>query len=115
MSYENVIIEYRDRVGLITLNRPEQFNTFNTILAEELSRALSDLESDKRIRVVVIKGAGKAFCTGIDVSEFFGKSDMEYGKALAYSNDLFAALCVTEDAKEGVDAFLKKRTPEYKG
>lgn len=77
MSYENVIVEHRDRVGLITLNRPEQFNTFNTILAEEVNMALSDLESDKRIRVVVIKGAGKAFCTGIDVSEFFGTSDSD--------------------------------------
>jgi len=41
-------------------------------------------------------------------------SDMELGKGLDYSDELFAALCVTEDAHEGVDAFLKKRTPEWK-
>jgi enoyl-CoA hydratase/carnithine racemase len=46
---------------------------------------------------------------------FYGMSDLEYGKALAYSNELFAGLCVTEDAKEGVDAFLNKRKPEWKG
>jgi len=45
---------------------------------------------------------------------YYGMSDMEYDKALEYSNDLFAALCTTEDAKEGVDAFLKKRAPIWR-
>ena len=246
---------------MITLNRPEQYNTFNTSLARELCTGLLELESDGSIRVIVVKGAGKAFCTGIDLSEFRGKTlqeyrewvalmeralhiiahlkkpviasahgyavangagliaacdlaamrwrtadalprigltavnvglfcmgpavpisrsvgrkrclemlmtgdmieatdaerwglvnrvvplekleeetmalagkladkspvalgmgkqafygmaDLEFGKALAYSNELFAALCVTEDAREGVDAFLSKRKPEWK-
>jgi len=45
---------------------------------------------------------------------FYGMSDLEYGKALAYTNEVFAALCMTEDAKEGVDAFLNKRKPQWK-
>jgi enoyl-CoA hydratase/carnithine racemase len=45
---------------------------------------------------------------------FYGMSDMEYGKALEYSNELFAALCVTEDAKEGVEAFLNRRKPQWR-
>jgi enoyl-CoA hydratase/carnithine racemase len=256
MSYENIIVERRDHAGLIILNRPQQFNTFNTALADELCRALLELEGDRSIRVVVIKGAGKAFCTGIDISEFHGKTlqgyrewigrmerglhviasmkkpviasahgyavangagliaacdlaivaegtkigatavnvglfcmgpavpmsrslsrkrclemvmtgdmidareaerwglvnkvvplekleeetmalakklaeksplalqmgkeafygmaDLEFGKALAYTNEVFAALCMTEDAKEGVDAFLNKRKPQWK-
>lgn len=257
MPYEFILMERKDRVGIITLNRPEQYNTFNSGLAQDLCKALLEMEMDGSVRVVVIKGSGKAFCTGIDVSEFQGKtlqehrewirlmermihiiaymkkpviasahgyavangagliaacdlavvaegtrigttainvglfcmgpavplarslgrkrclemlmtgdlidagvaerwglvnkvvpaerleeetmafakklaekspvalqmgkeafygmSDMEYGKALAYSNELFAALSVTEDAKEGVDAFLHKRKPEWKG
>jgi len=257
MSDESIIVERKDHVGLIILNRPRQFNTFNTALADELCRALLELEGDKTVRVVVIRGAGKAFCTGIDISEFHGKtlqqyrdwisrmeqalhvivsmkkpviasahgyavangagliaacdlavvaegtkigatavnvglfcmgpavpmsrslsrkrclemvmtgdlidareaerwglvnkvvplekleeetlalakklaeksplalqmgkeafygmSDLEYGKALSYTNELFAALCMTEDAKEGVDAFLNKRKPQWKG
>jgi enoyl-CoA hydratase/carnithine racemase len=256
MSYESVQVERQNHVGIVILNRPEQFNTFNTALAEELCRALLELEGDKAIRVVIIKGAGKVFCTGIDLTEyagrsqqeyrewvglmervihiiaymkkpviasahgyavangagliaacdlavvaegtkigasainvglfcmgpaipisrsvgrkralelvmtgdfidakvaeswglvnkvvpledleketmalanklaeksplalqmgkeaFYGMSDLEYGKALAYSNEVFAALCMTEDANEGVDAFLTKRKPEWK-
>jgi enoyl-CoA hydratase/carnithine racemase len=46
---------------------------------------------------------------------FYGMADLEFKKALEYSNAAFAALCVTEDAKEGVNAFLNKRQPEWKG
>ena len=256
MSYSTVIVEHENYVGTITLNRPEQFNTFSSEMAIELNQALIQLDNETKVRVVVVKGAGKAFSTGIDVSEFFGKSlkeyrawvglmeqmgnviaymkkpviasvhgyavangaglvaacdlavvaegtkigatainvglfcmgpavpisrslgrkrclemlltgdmidardaeqwglvnkvvpadqleeetmalanklveksplalqmgkqsfygmsDMEFGKALEYSNETFAALCVTEDAQEGVDAFLKKRKPVWK-
>ncbi|MBN2034320.1 MAG: enoyl-CoA hydratase/isomerase family protein [Deltaproteobacteria bacterium] len=257
MAYQNVIVEHKDRVGIIVLNRPTQFNTFNTALAQETCSALLELDADNSVRVIVIKGAGKAFCTGIDISEFpgktlqeyrdwvtlmermiqiiaamkkpviasahgyavangagliaacdlavvaegtkigatavnvglfcmgpsvpmsrslsrkrclemvmtgdmieasdaerwglvnkvvpidkleeetmalanklaaksplalqmgkeafYGMADLEYGKALAFTNEVFAALCVTEDAKEGVDAFLTKRKPQWKG
>lgn len=256
MSFNTIIVDKENHVGIITLNRPDQLNTFSSELAVELNNALNQLENEKNIRVLVIKGAGKSFCVGIDVSEFFGKSlheyrgwvglmeqmaqiiarmkkpviasahgyavangagiiaacdlaivtegtkigttainvglfcmgpavalsrtlgrkrclemlltgdmidahvakewglvnqvvpaeqleeatmklanklaqkspialqmgkqafygmsDMEFGKAVEYSNEMFAALCVTEDAKEGVDAFLNKRKPIWK-
>jgi len=257
MSDRPVIVDRKDHIGIISLNRPDQFNTFNTALATELNRALIELDNDAEIRVVVIRGIGKAFSAGIDVSEYFGKtqreyyewvslmermvhviaymkkpviasahgfavangagliaacdlavvaegtkigatainvglfcmgpavpmsrslgrkrclemlltgdmidahtaeqwglvnkvvpaekleeatiglaqklaeksplalqmgkrafygmSDMEYGKALEYSNEVFAALCTTEDAEEGIKAFLEKRKPVWKG
>lgn len=256
MSYNTVIVDQQNHFGLITLNRPEQFNTFSSEMAKELNQALVQLDNEKDVRVIIVKGAGKAFSTGIDLSEFSGKtlrqyrewvglmeqmshviaymkkpviasvhgyavangaglvaacdlavvaegtkigatainvglfcmgpavpmsrslgkkrclemvltgdmidardaerwglinrvvpadqleeetmalanklaeksplalqmgkqsfygmSDMEFGKALEYSNETFAALCVTEDAQEGVDAFLKKRKPVWK-
>ena len=256
MSYNTILVNQENHIGIITLNRPDELNTFSSEMAIELNQALTQLDNDKKIRVLIIKGAGKAFCAGIDVTEFFGKSlreyrkwvglmenmayiisnmkkpviasahgfavangagviaacdlaviaegtkigttaisvglfcmgpaiplsrslgrkralemlltgdlidsddaekwglvnkvvpadqleeatmslanklaqksplalqmgkqsfyqtaDMEFGKALEYSNEMFAALCVTEDAKEGIDAFLQKRKPVWK-
>lgn len=79
MSYEHLIVEVDDRfIGLITLNRPEQLNTFNSQLAEDLFQALEAMDQDPGVRVVLLKGAGKAFCAGIDVNELAGKTAMEY-------------------------------------
>jgi enoyl-CoA hydratase/carnithine racemase len=79
MSNENIIVEIGDDlVAEITLNRPNNLNTFNIPLATELCQALQKLDSEKQARVIVIKGAGKGFCAGIDVSDFFGKSVIEY-------------------------------------
>jgi enoyl-CoA hydratase/carnithine racemase len=256
MSYKTIIADRKNHVGIITFNRPDHLNTFSTELATELNQALLEMENEIELHVLVINGAGKAFCVGIDVSEFFEKSlqeyrewvqlmeqmahiinkmkkpviasahgyavangagviaacdlavvadntkiaasainvglfcmgpavplsrslgrkrclemlltgdmidartaeqwglvnkvvpmdqleeatmtlanklaeksplalqmgkqafyhmaDMEFGKALEYSNEMFAALCVTEDASEGVEAFLKKRKPVWK-
>ncbi|MBN2283825.1 MAG: enoyl-CoA hydratase/isomerase family protein [Deltaproteobacteria bacterium] len=81
MKYENIIIEIgKDHVAVITLNRPESLNTLNIPLAEELDQALWELDADKRARVIIMKGAGRAFCAGIDISDFSDKSVMEYRK-----------------------------------
>ncbi len=82
MSFETILIEKRDKIGILTLNRPQKFNTFNTQLAEELNAALRQLDEDSGVRVVIIKGAGKVFSTGIDVSEFHAKTPSEYHRWL---------------------------------
>lgn len=79
MAYTHLITEVGERfVGTITLNRPDHLNTFNSLLAEELTNALLAMDSDPKVRVVLVKGAGKAFCAGIDVNELAGKTAMEY-------------------------------------
>lgn len=79
MAYRNLLVDVTDRfVGSITLNRPEQLNTFNSALAEELFQALTALDSEPGVRVVRLKGSGKAFCAGIDVNELAGKSPSQY-------------------------------------
>ncbi len=75
MPYENLLVEIgEDFVATLTLNRPERMNTFTTPFAAELDQALKDLDADPKVRVVLLKANGKAFCAGIDVSEMAGKS-----------------------------------------
>jgi len=79
MDYQDLNVTIgKDFVAEITLNRPDQLNTFNTPMALELDQAIQELDGEKAVRVIILKGAGKAFCAGIDVSEFFGKSTQEY-------------------------------------
>jgi len=79
MSYEHIITTINDRfVGTITLNRSEQLNTFNSLFAVELNTALQEMDENPDVRVILIRGAGKAFSAGIDVNELEGKSAMEY-------------------------------------
>ncbi|MCG6931540.1 MAG: enoyl-CoA hydratase/isomerase family protein [Desulfofustis sp.] len=76
---KHLIIDTGDNfVGSITLNRPDNLNTFNSPMAGELAQALLDMDADPKVRVVIVKGAGKAFCAGIDVNELEGKSTLQY-------------------------------------
>ncbi|MGH4118130.1 enoyl-CoA hydratase/isomerase family protein [Clostridium sp.] len=72
MNYTDVLVERYDSVGIITLNRPEHYNTFNLSMAEQLNGALSEFENDSLIRVVIVKGAG------IDVGALEGKTNIRY-------------------------------------
>lgn len=78
MSYTNVLVDRKDHIGIITLNRPHEMNTFNIPFARELNDALWDMEKDPSVRVVVINAAGKHFSTGISLAEFKDKSPKEY-------------------------------------
>lgn len=78
MEFEAVTVETEGFIGWITLNRPNQYNTFSTRLAKELNEALVQLEADDAIRVVVVKGAGKVFSTGIDLTEYPDKKPEEF-------------------------------------
>ena len=79
MGYENIIVEIgADFVAQITLHRPGSLNTFNIPLAKELNRAFQELDSESQARVIVLKGAGKAFCAGIDMNDFSNKSVTAY-------------------------------------
>jgi enoyl-CoA hydratase/carnithine racemase len=79
MVYQCIEADINDHfVGTIVLNRPDQLNTFSSRLAEELYHALQTLDEDAKVRVIRLKGAGKAFCAGIDVTELEGKSTQEF-------------------------------------
>ncbi len=78
MEYTNVMVEKRDQIGFITLNRPQAMNTFNVPFARELNDALWEMENDPEVKVVVIDANGKHFSTGISLDEFKNKTNKEY-------------------------------------
>ncbi|MBW2136889.1 MAG: enoyl-CoA hydratase/isomerase family protein [Deltaproteobacteria bacterium] len=88
MDYKTVLVERKGPIGIITLNRPEKMNTFTTELAKRLNEALVRFDDDEEVRVVVVRGAGKAFSTGIDVYEFFGKTNREYKDWVAQMEEM---------------------------
>jgi enoyl-CoA hydratase len=67
---DEVLIERRDRVLLITLNRPDARNAINTALTEGLISAIEELDEDDGLTAGVLTGAGKGFCSGMDLKAF---------------------------------------------
>ena len=69
MTYESILYEVDQHVALLTLNRPERLNAWNTHMAAEIGSALAAAQADDEVRAVVLTGAGRAFCAGQDLSE----------------------------------------------
>jgi enoyl-CoA hydratase/carnithine racemase len=67
MTFETLLYEVADHVATVTINRPEKMNTWNAVLAAELSDALQQANADDDVRAVVLTGAGRAFCAGADL------------------------------------------------
>ena len=78
MEYETVLVERKGHVGIIALNRPEKLNTFNIPLGRDLNAALDEMEQDRDIYAVIIRGSGQVFSAGIDITDFPKKSVIEY-------------------------------------
>ena len=85
-AYETILVERRERVGLITLSRPKSLNALNVRLSQEVIRALQDFDADDNVGAIVIAGSPRAFAAGADISEMADKSFVEL-----QSRDLFAA------------------------
>jgi len=77
MAYENILVETRDAVGVITLNRPQALNALCAALIDELAQALDDLEADDGIGCIVLTGSEKAFAAGADIKEMQDKTFMQ--------------------------------------
>lgn len=77
MAYESILVETRDRVGLITLNRPEALNALNDDLIRELGEALDAFDADDGIGAIVLTGSEKAFAAGADIKQMREKTFMD--------------------------------------
>ncbi len=83
MKYSNIVVSIEERIALVIINRPTKLNALNKQTISELSNALTELNKDKEVASILIKGEGdKAFVAGADISEFSNFSVKE-GKELA--------------------------------
>ncbi len=86
MAYENIVVETREHVGLIRLDRPKAMNALNGALMRELGEALEKFDADDAVGAIVITGSEKAFAAGADIKEMQSKSFVE-----AYQEDFITA------------------------
>jgi len=84
-GWENVLVSVDGAIGTITLNRPEKLNAFAGRMRQEIAEAVTRLAQDDEVRVLVITGAGRAFCAGADIGymrTLLEEEDWENAKAL---------------------------------
>jgi enoyl-CoA hydratase len=91
-AYDTILVERRERVAIVTINRPEKRNALNIQTRTEGVAVLDELNADDAIRVVVLTGAGdKAFIAGADIAEFAERSAIEQ-RAVMVERSLFNAI-----------------------
>ena len=89
-EYETILVDFDRGVTTITLNRPEQRNAINLTMEQELYAAIQAAEDDDAVRVIVVTGAGSAFCSGVDLaggSAFGADAHAEHDAALGVTSD----------------------------
>jgi len=67
-TYEDLLLEVKDRIAIVTLNRPEKLNAWTPAMAASLKRAVAACATDDAVRVIVVTGAGRGFCAGADMN-----------------------------------------------
>jgi len=92
VNYQTIIMEKRDHITTVTLNRPDSLNALNDQMADELSDAFASADGDEDTRVVVITGAGRAFCSGADLRE--DRSGRRAGVIRTFADRIFTALSI---------------------
>ncbi len=66
-SYQHILVDVRDAIGTLTLNRPEKLNAYTTEMGEEVTSVLRAWRDDDAVRAVILTGAGRGFCAGVDL------------------------------------------------
>ena len=93
MSFENIIFEIQENIAVITFNRPKALNALNQALLEEFNTAISQIEENPEVRVLVLTGGGgKAFVAGADISQLAQMNSLQAKKFAACGQNIFFRL-----------------------
>jgi enoyl-CoA hydratase len=83
MVYQNILLETKDRISTLTINRPDKRNALNQATRDEIFHVLDSLQGSTDSRVLIVTGAGdKAFIAGADISEFEGRTSLTQREAM---------------------------------
>lgn len=90
MNYDTIIYEIEGPLAWITLNRPDKLNAINPAMVQELKSAMDRAQLNEEVRVIVLKGEGRAFCAGLDLETRIGKDLESEEDAAALKEELKA-------------------------
>lgn len=92
--YQFLLLETRDKVATLTLNRPEVYNAFNDELTFELQDALKQVSKDPQVKVVILTGSGKGFCSGQDLKAGLAQGVRDFSESVKKRyNPLIGSIC----------------------
>ncbi len=92
MTFQTLLYEKRDALGWITLNRPEVLNAYNVRMRDELYEVLTAVRDDSEVRALVLRGAGRAFCAGADLTEFGTAPSPTRARSIRFARDVWSVL-----------------------
>ncbi len=90
MSFKTVVFEKQDALARVTLNRPEALNAYNIQMRDDLFEIFSALRDDTDVRVVIVSGAGRAYCAGADLTEFGSAPSPVSAREVRRARDLWS-------------------------
>ena len=95
-NYKSIIVEKKGQVDWVTLNRPESLNAINTPMVTELRDYFGSLMGNQSTRIVVLRGAGRGFCAGLDIKASEAKThEQPFGGGMGFQG----AVCYCEALK----------------
>lgn len=92
MSFTTVTYEKEDGVAWVTLNRPRVLNAYNVQMRDDLYEVLSAVRDDTDVRALVLRGAGRSFCSGADLTEFGTAPSPMSGRRVRFARDIWSLL-----------------------
>lgn len=97
MSFETIIYTKEENIAQIVLNRPRKYNALSVKMRDELYEVLHSIKDDPDVRVVIIRGEGRAFCSGADISEFGTAPSRVIARDVRWERDLWGLFLGMEE------------------